>query len=47
MLADLCLSMLFIKGDIEKLTGPLDHKQVFVNSNVFYFIFYCASVDLH
>ena len=46
MLADLCLGVLFMQGDIEKLTGSLDLKQVFVNSNVFYFMFYCATVDL-
>ena len=45
MLADLCLGVLFMQGDIEKLTGSLDLKQVFVNS-VFYFMFYCATVDL-
>ena len=45
--ADWFLSVLFIHGDVEKLTGTLDHKPVFLNFNVFfYFTFNCATFDL-
>ena len=43
-LVDWFLGVLFVHGDIEKLTGTLDHKQVFLNFNLFYFIFNCATV---
>ena len=46
ILADLFLGVLLVHGDIEKLTRSWDHKQVFVNFNVFSFIFNCANVDL-
>ena len=44
--ADWFLGVLFIHEDIEKLTGTLDLKRVFLNFNVFYFIFNYATVDL-
>ena len=44
--ADWFLCVLFVHEDVEKLTGTLDHKRIFLNSNVFYFIFNCATVDL-
>ena len=46
MLADWFLSAIFLHRDIEKLTGPLDHKRVFLDLNDFYFIFKCETVDL-
>ena len=40
------LGVVFVHGDIiEKLTRPLDHKQVLVNFNVFYVTFNCETVD--
>ena len=45
-LADRFPGVLFVRGDIGKLTGPLEHKPVFVNCNVFYFIFNRATVDI-
>ena len=44
--ADWFLGVLFIHEDVEKLTGTLDLKRVFLNFNVFYFIFNYATVDL-
>ena len=44
--ADRFLGVFFVHEDVEKLTGTLDHKWVFLNFNVFYFIFNCATVDL-
>ena len=43
---DWFLSVLFLHEDVQKLTGTLDHKWVFLNSNAFYFTFNCATVDL-
>ena len=47
IIADWFLGVLLLHEDIEKLTRPLDHKQVFVNFNVFYFPFNCATVDFY
>ena len=44
--ADWFLGVFFVHGDVEELTGTLDHKRVFLNFNVFYFIFNCATVEL-
>ena len=45
-LTDWFLGVVFVHRDIiEKLTRPLDHKQVFVNFNVFYVTFNCETVD--
>ena len=44
--ADWFPGVLFVHGDIQKLTGTMDHKRVFLNFNVFYFIFNCATIDL-
>ena len=35
--ADWFLSVLFVHGDVEKLSGTFDHKRVFLNFNVFLF----------
>ena len=46
MLTDWFLRVFFVHGDIEKLSRSLDHKWVFANFNVFYFILICATVGL-
>ena len=46
VLADWFLGVMFAHRDIEKLTGPLDHKQVFLNFNVFNVIFNCAKANV-
>ena len=46
MLADRYLGVLFVHWGVETLPRPLDLKRVFVNFNVFYFMFNCATVDL-
>ena len=45
-IADWYVSTIFLHRDTEKLTGPLDHKRVFLDFNDFYFIFKCETVDL-
>ena len=44
--ADWFFGVLFVHEDVEKLTGTLDHKRVYLSFNVFYFIFDCATTDL-
>ena len=34
--ADWFLGVLFVHGDVEKLTGTLHHKRLFLNFNVFF-----------
>ena len=46
MLADWFLGVMLVHRDIEKLTGPLDHKKVFLNFNVFNVIFNCAKANV-
>ena len=45
--ADCFLGVSFVHRDVEKLTGTLDHKRLFLNFNVFLYLnFNCATVDL-
>ena len=36
--ADWFLGVLFVHKDVEKLTGTVDHKRVFLNFNVLFYI---------